>query len=130
MQDRSQPSLTPVFQLRQNGTLQALGLGGAAPALLDLAVAANEEFFKIPLNPLNAEQARFLQFHPLVQRLRLVAVYFRLAQHGESDAIVDLAELLDRVIVARVLRVELVAGHAEDDEGVAVRGGDGLVEFL
>jgi len=35
---------------------------------------------------------------------------------------------LDRVVVAGVLLHELVAGEAEDDEAVGVRGGDGFVE--
>lgn len=37
---------------------------------------------------------------------------------------------MDRVITARILVAELVAGEAEDEEFVGVFGGDGLVEFL
>ncbi|KAL8756484.1 MAG: hypothetical protein Q9184_004492, partial [Pyrenodesmia sp. 2 TL-2023] len=47
---------------------------------------------------------------------------------GEADAVVDLAEILDGVVVARVLGHELVAGEAEDDELVRVGGLDFLVQ--
>jgi hypothetical protein len=40
--------------------------------------------------------------------------YIDFAQDGECDAVVELAELLDLVIAARVLAAELVAGEAED----------------
>ena len=36
--------------------------------------------------------------------------------YREADAVVDLAELLDLVVGARVLGPELVAGEAQDDE--------------
>ena len=93
-------------------------------------VPAHQELFKIPLDPLKAQEARHLPLEPLVHRLRLVAVDLRLAQHGERDAVVAQAEGLDRIIVARVLLHELVAGEAEDDKVVRVRTLDFLVERL
>ena len=91
---------------------------------------AHQELFKIPLDPLEAQQARHLRLEPLVHRLRLVAVDLRLAQHGERDAVVAQAEGLDGVVVAGVLLHELVAGEAEDDEPVRVGRLDFLVERL
>ena len=93
-------------------------------------VPAHQELFKIPLDPLEAQEARHLRLEPLVHRLRLVAVDLRLAQHGERDAVVAQAEGLDRIIVARVLLHELVAGEAEDDKVVRVRTLDFLVQRL
>jgi len=48
----------------------------------------------------------------LKHRLCLVAVDVRLAEDGERDAVVELAELLNGVVVARVLVAELVARKA------------------
>ena len=47
---------------------------------LDLAVAADEELLEVPLDPLQAHDARLLVLEPLPQRARLVAVDFRLAK--------------------------------------------------
>ena len=91
-------------------------------------VPAHQELFKIPLDPLEAQQARRLRLEPLVHGLRPVAVDLRLAQDGERDAVVAQAEGLDGVVVARVLLLELVAGEAEDEEVVRVGGFDFLVE--
>lgn len=126
----SQLRLLALLQLGHDGGLQALGLGGGGPTLLDLAVAADEEFFEIPLDPLHAQDAWFLLLHPVVQRLGFVAVDLGLAQYGECDAVVGLAELLDRVVVPGVLVVELVARHAEDDERVPVRRPHAFVQLF
>lgn len=50
--------------------------------------------------------------------------------NGEADAIVDLAELLNGLVVAGLLAAKLVAGEAEDDKVVGVLLLDGLVEGL
>ena len=101
---------------------------GAAKQEKTYPVPAHQELFKIPLDPLEAQQARRLRLEPLVHRLRPVAVDLRLAQDGERDAVVAQAEGLDGVVVARVLLIELVAGEAEDEEVVRVGGFDFLVE--
>ena len=93
-------------------------------------IPPHQKLLKIPLDPLEPQQPGHLPLHPLIHRLRLVPIHVRLAQHGERDAVVGQAEGLDGVVVARVLLHELVAGEAEDDEGVAVGGGDFLVEGL
>lgn len=94
----------------------------------NLSIPPNQKLFKVPLDPLQSQQAGLLRLHPLVHRLGLVPIHVRLAQHREADAVVDLAELLDLVVGARVLAVELVAGKAEHDELVRVLFCDLLVE--
>lgn len=113
-------------KLLEDGLLERLGLGGAGPAALDLAVAADEELLKVPLDPLHAQEARLLVLEPLEHGLGLVAVDVDLAHDGEGDAVVELAEALDLVVGGGLLAGELVAGEAEDDELVGV----GLVEAL
>lgn len=93
-------------------------------------IPAHEKLFKIPLYPLEPEQARHLRLHPLVHRLRLVPIHVRLAQDRERNPVVGQAERLDGVVVAGVLLHELVAGEAEDDEVVRVLRLDFLVELL
>lgn len=120
------PTFLPKFL--QNRLLQRLRLRRARPPLHHLPIGTDQELLEIPLYPLHPHQPGDLLLHPLKHRLRLVAVHVRLPQDGEGDAVVELAELLDRVVVAGVLLHELVAGEAEDDEAVGVRGGDGFVE--
>lgn len=93
-------------------------------------IPAHQELLEIPLDPLEAQQARDLRLHPLVHGLGLVAVDVRLAQHRERHPVVAQAEALDGVVVAGVLLHELVAGEAQDDEAVRVLGLDLLVELL
>ena len=54
------PLYSLLLQLTHNVRLKALRLGDAAPALHDLAVAADEEFLEIPLHALQAEKAGLL----------------------------------------------------------------------
>ena len=68
-----------LVDLLDNGGLERLGLGGAGPSVLDLAVLADEELLEVPLDPLQAHDARLLVLEPLPQRARLVAVDVRLA---------------------------------------------------
>lgn len=95
-----------------------------------MPILAHQELFKVPLHPLEPQQARRLRLHPLVHRLRPVPVHVRLAEHGEGNAVVAQAEGLDGVVVAGVLLHELVAGEAEDDEAVPVLRPDLLVQLL
>lgn len=110
--------------------LKSLRLGGAGPAILDLAVAADEELFKVPLDALEAHQARLLSLEPLVERAGLVAIDVNLLHDREADAVVDLAKVLDIVVGAGLLVTKLVAGEAEDDKVVGVLLLDRLVELL
>lgn len=110
------------LELSLDGSLQALGLGGGSPSALDLAILANQEFFKVPLDSLQAHETGLLALHPLEDGLGLVAVDVGFAEDGEGDAVVELAELLDGVIVAGVLGAELVAGEAEEFNVVGVGG--------
>ena len=119
-----------LLNLFHNIPLQTLWLGHTPPPLHHAPIPADQELLKVPLDPLEPEQARLLRLHPLVDGLGLVAVDVGLAEDGEADAVVELAKLLDLVVGARVLAVELVAGEAKHDELVRVLGGDSLVEFF
>lgn len=126
-----QTGLVTLLQLGHDGSIEAFRLGGAGPALLNLAVATDEEFLEIPLYPLQPQHPGHLLLHPFVNGLGLVAVHISFAQDGKGDPVIDLAELLDCVVGAGILFIELIAGKAEDDEGVGpVSGRHGLVEFL
>lgn len=119
--------LLPLLQLLQNRPFQTLRLRGARPSNLDFPILSDQKLLKVPLDPLQAHQSGLLFLHPLEHRLRFVAVDVRLAKDREADAVVELAEFLDRVVGARVLAAELVTREAEDGEGIGVLGGDVLV---
>lgn len=112
------------LQLRLNRALDRSGLGGAGPTALDLAVLADEELLKVPLDALQTHEAGLLLLHPLVDRLGLVAVDFGLAEDLVGDLVADDAEVLDLFVGAGVLTAELVAGEGEDLEVVGVGGFD------
>lgn len=120
----SQPTLrlATLLDLPHHILLQSLGLRNASPPLHDLPVSADEKLLEVPLNAFQAQKPRLFTLHPLKHRLRFITVHVRLSQHGETDAVVQLAELLDLIIAAGVLRVELVAWEAEDDELVWIFG--------
>lgn len=117
-------------QLLQNGRLQRLRLGSRSPPALHLAVLADEELLKVPLDALQAHQAGLLRLEPLKQRVGTVAVDLDLLHDGEGDAKVDLAEALDVIVGSGLLRAELVAGEAEDDKVVVVLLLYALVQLL
>lgn len=119
-QSQSPSSLDLLGEGLEDGLLEGLGLGGAGPAALDLAVAADEELFKVPLDALEAEEARLLLLEPGPERAGAVAVDLGLLHDGEGDAVVDLAEALDLLVGPGLLGAELVAGEAEDDKVVRV----------
>lgn len=120
-------------------------LGGRRrrPAVDDLALAVDQELLKVPLythpvvspssSPLapstphrkqthldagEAEDAGLLALEPLVDLVRGVAVDVGLGHEGEGDAVVELAELRDLLVVLGLLPAELVAREAEDDEAL------------
>lgn len=102
------------LQLGLNSTLDRSRLGGAGPAALDLAVLADEELLKVPLDALQAHEPGLLLLHPLPHGLRAVAVDLGLAEHLVGDLVAEDAEVLDFLVGARVLAAELVAGEGED----------------
>lgn len=105
------------------GRLDLLRSSGARPAALDLAITADQEFLKVPLDSFQAEETWLAVLHPLPHGLGLVTVHVGLAEHGECDAVVDLAEALNVIVAAWVLAAELVAWEADDLE-VGVLGLD------
>lgn len=122
--------LLGLLNLLQDSSLERLGLGGAGPAADDLSVGGDEELLKVPLDALQAQQTGLRLLQPGEDGGRVLTVHVQLAQHGERDAVVQLAELLDLVVGAGVLAAELVAGEAEDGEVVRVLLLDGLVQAL
>lgn len=104
------------LQLRLDSSLDRSRLGGASPAALDLAVLADEELLKVPLDALQAHEPGLLLLHPLPHGLRAVAVDLGLAEHLVGDLVAEDAEVLDLFVGARVLAAELVAGEGEDFE--------------
>lgn len=112
------------FKLRLNRALDRLGLGSASPTALDLAIFADQELLKVPLDALQAHEAGLLLLHPLPDGLGRLAVDLGLAEDLVGDFVADDAEVLDFFVGAGVLAVELVAGEGEDFEVVGVRGFD------
>jgi hypothetical protein len=110
------------LQLRLNRTLNRLGLRSARPPALHLAVLANEEFLKVPLDALQTHEARLLLLHPLPDGLGVAAVDFGLAEDFVGDFVAEDAEVLDFLVGARVLAAELVAREGEDFKGFGVGG--------
>ena len=80
------------------------------------AVGAHEEFRKVPLDCLGAENPRPLRFEVFVERMRIHAVHVDLCEHREGDTVVPGAELLDLCFAARLLLPELITGETEDHE--------------
>lgn len=110
--------------------LELLGLGGAGPAIDDLAVTADQELLKVPLDPLKTKQTRLLLLQPLIQRVRIVAVDVDLGHDGERRLLLQRAKVLNLLVAAGLLAAELVAGEADDGEVVGVLLLEGLVDGL
>lgn len=126
----SRAGLAGLFNLLDDRLLQSLGLGDGGPTTDDLTVGRDKELFKVPLDALQAEYTGHSVLHPGKDGRGLVAVDVQLAEHGEGNAIVDLAEGLDLVVGTGVLAAELVAGESEDFKVLRVLRLELLVEFL
>ena len=106
---------------------------GRLVALDDLAVAADQELGEVPLDlvgavcvrpdlrdgvveaaVLRAEVAGRLGAQLLVQRVGVRAVDLDLGEHREGHVVGGLAEVLDLLVAAWLLLLELVAGKPED----------------
>src|ERR1700733_4216809 len=102
-------------------------------ALDDLAVPADQELGEVPLHlvsarrlrpdlrdgfveaaVLRAEVARRLGAQPLVQRLGVGTVDLDLGEYREGHVVSGLAEVLDLLVAAWFLPLELVAGKSQD----------------
>src|SRR4029434_4831840 len=105
----------PSKQLLDVG-LEAVGLGVGRIALDDVALAVDQELGEIPLDRLGPQKSRLLLLEKAIERGRVVAVDIDLGEHGEGHAVVHLAEALDLLLAAGLLRAELVAREAEDLE--------------
>src|SRR6056297_576516 len=92
---------------------EVFGFGGGRVALDDFTLAVNQELGEIPLDAGTAQGAAGGCLEVLEQRVGIAAVDVDLAEHGEGDAVVELAEFADVCVAAGVLAAELVAGEAE-----------------
>src|SRR5690606_25232898 len=81
----------------------------------NVAVAVDEELGEVPLD-IVAILTGFFGLKVGVKRVGAGAVDVDLRHDGEGDAVVDPAELLDLLVGAGVLLLELVAGEADDGE--------------
>jgi hypothetical protein len=114
----SEPRRISTFGLepRCQVSFDRLGLVARRIAFQYRAVGAHEEFGKVPLDRLSAQNPRLLRFEVLVERVRIHAVYFDLCEHREGDAEVPGAELFDLCFAARLLLSELITGEPEHHE--------------
>src|SRR5262249_53193286 len=85
------------------------------------AVGAHEEFRKVPLDRLGAENPRLLRFEVFAERVRIHAVYVDLCEHREGDAVVTGAESLDLYFATRLLLPELITGETEHRESTVLK---------
>lgn len=83
-----QLTLRPLLNLRHHRPLQRLRLRRTSPPLLNLAIAPNQEFLEIPLNPLHAQQAGDSSLHPFIHGLGVGPINVGFAENGEGDAVV------------------------------------------
>jgi hypothetical protein len=119
-----------LFQLLQYHLLQALRRSPSSPPPDNLAIPANQKLFKIPLDPLQAPQARLALLEPLPDLVLVRAIDVALCKHGKRDAVVAGAEGLDLGVGEGLLAEELVGGEAEDQELVGVRGVEFAVQLF
>src|SRR5206468_10850064 len=76
-------------KLFQNLLLQTLRLSQTSPPSLNLPIPSHQPLLKIPLNPLHAQQSRFLLLQPLKKRISTITINFRLPKNRKSDTVVD-----------------------------------------
>src|SRR5690606_1945751 len=100
----------------QGGDVLFDGVGGVGRriALYHLAILVHQELGEVPLDRLAAKNARRFLLEVLVERMRVITIDVDLAEHREADAVVQLAELADFRLAARLLLAELVAREAKD----------------
>lgn len=85
-------------QLLLDVRLEIFWLLRAGPSSLDLAVLANQELLKVPLDTLETHESWLLVLEPLECGISLGAVDVDLSEDREGYTIVDLAEGLDFVV--------------------------------
>lgn len=128
---RSQsPILLGLLKLLDNRVLQTLRLGDRGPTVNHLTVSRDQELLKVPLDTLETQCAGHRLLHPRENGRGLVAVHVQLAEHGEGHAIIKLAEGLDLVVGAGILRLELVARESENLKVLWVLRLELLVDLL
>ena len=93
-------STLPLRQLLQNPPLQRLRLRRTRPPALHLTIPTDQKFFEIPFHTLQAEKAGRGGFQVFEERGCGGAVDVEFGEDGEGDAVVELAEGLDGVVVA------------------------------
>lgn len=107
-------------QLLHYVAFKSLRLSCAGPSIHNLTISSDQELFEIPLDPLQPHDSRFLTLHPFPHGLGRTPIHIRLPQHGEGNAVIHLAELLDGIVVTGILPGKLITREPEDDEVVLV----------
>src|SRR6185437_2151559 len=82
----------------------------------DVALAIDEELREVPLDRLGPEETRLRALEKAIDRRRVLAVDVDLREHRKRHVVVRLAERRDLLVVAGLLRTELIAGKAEHFE--------------
>ena len=72
------------------------------------------------LDRLGSQYSGGMRLKPLVERMRIIAVHVRLVVDGERDVVGRRAELRDLLLLAGLLRAELVAGESKDNEALVL----------
>jgi len=119
----NQPRITRLcllLQLLDDIWLEIRRVVPTVEPLNNLTITTDEKLLKVPLDHLQAHEARLLGLHPLPDGLGVCAIDRRLGEDGERDALVAGAESLDGVVLAGLLARELVAWKADHFELVGV----------
>ena len=90
------------------------GSGRGGKPLDGLAVFVDYKFREVPLDPAAQQPAGELRFQKLENGVGIFAVDLHLFEHGEADAVVELAKFLNVRRRAGLLIGELVAGEPQD----------------
>jgi hypothetical protein len=82
----------------------------------DFTIPVNQKFGEIPLDRTAAKNSRPFLFQVNIERMGLVAIHVDLGEHREGHPVGEPAELLDFLLSAGFLVLELVAGKAQDGQ--------------
>src|SRR5271170_4434132 len=92
---------------------------GRRVALNNVALLVDQELSEVPLDGV-AQQAALLALQKLVERVSVVAIHFDFGEQREVDAIIQLAEFLDLIVISGLLMAELVAREGQQLEALVL----------
>lgn len=108
--------LQKLSNVRVNGRRR----GGGSPSVDHISLTVNEELFKIPLDALESQQSSLLRLEEVVHGVLVRSIHVNLLENGESDTVVELAELSDLLISAGFLASKLVGGESNNLKALVV----------